>query len=191
MVEIREVTYKATIKGKTPLLMNRPSALIGDISEGKTKGSDLRIPKEQAKEKLYQIEETLYQPSTHLRGCLIEAGKEFSVKGKGKATYSKIIGYSVEVNPMEIPHKKTKWEVFSILTVNPNTKGRSMTHRPMFRDWELEFNITFNEAIIHPDVLKEILDTAGKIVGIGDWRPAKKGTFGKFDVVKFEKLKSK
>lgn len=194
MVEIRNVTYNVAIKGRTPLLQNRPAALMTDTdsSKGKaSKGTSTKSPQEQAKEKLYELEGTLFQPNNHIRGCLIEAGKEFQIKGKGKSTYSKVIGYSVEVNPMEIEHKKTKWEIYSVLAVNPNTGGRNIVHRPMFREWELEFEITFDESRIHPDVLREILDTAGQIVGIGDWRPAKKGTFGKFEVTKWEPVKAK
>lgn len=188
MVEIRNVTYDVTIKGASPLLMNKPSLLMAATDPKKAKadkGSDTRNPLEQAKEKLYEIEGVLYQPETHIRGCLIEAGKQFIVKGKGKSTYSKIIGYSVEVNPMEIEHKIKDWEVYSVLAVNPNTKGRNPIHRPMLRKWELDFTITFDESLINPDVLKEILETAGRIVGIGDWRPSKKGRFGKFEVTKW------
>ncbi len=194
MVEIRNVTYNVTIKGSTPLLQNRPSSLMveTDMTKGKaSKGNSTKDPKEQAEEKLYELEGVLYQPNTHIKGCLVEAGKNFKIKGGGKSTYSKVIGYSVEVNPMEIEHKKTKWEVYSVLAVNPNTKGRSIVHRPMFRDWELDFTIKFDESRIHPEVLKEILETAGQIVGIGDWRPAKKGTFGKFEVTNWEPVKNK
>jgi hypothetical protein len=193
-MEIKNVVYDVTIKGRTPLLMNKPSSLMmeTDPKKGKqSKGTDNRDAKSIAETKLYEIEGTLYQPNTHIRGSLIEAGKEFTIKGKGKSTYSKVIGYSVEVNPMEIEHKKTKWETYSVLAVNPTTGGRNPVHRPMFREWELDFQLTFDESRIHPDVMKEILETAGQIVGIGDWRPNKKGTFGKFEVIKWELAKVK
>ena len=193
-MEIKNVTYGVTIRGTSPLLMNKPSALMTETDPQKAKankGTDSKEPIEQAKQKLYEIEGVLYQPDTHIRGCLVEAGKEFSVKGKGKSTYSKIIGYSVEINPMEIEHKKTKWEVYSVLAVNPNTRGRSIVHRPMLRDWELDFTITFDETRVPAGILREILETAGQIVGIGDWRPAKKGRFGKFEITKWEPVKDK
>jgi hypothetical protein len=193
-MEIRNITYDVTIKGLTPLLMNKPSLLMSEVDPKKAKegkGMNTKSPLEQAKDKLYELEGVLYQPETHLRGCLIEVGKNFSIKGKGKSTYSKVIGYSVEINPMEIEHKKKKWEVYSVLAVNPTTRGRNPIHRPMLRDWELDFTITFDESVIHPDVMKEMLDTAGRIVGIGDWRPNKKGRFGKFEVTRWEVQKTK
>jgi len=180
-------TYKATVTGISPLLMNRPSALIGD-SIKERKQTELP-PEEIAKDKLYEIDGKLYTPETHLKGALVEAGKNMKVVGKGKSTYSKIVGYAVEVNPFEIVHKKQKWEVYSVLAVNPSTRGRNLLHRPMLKEWELDFELTFDEEQVPASVLKEILELAGRFVGIGDWRPAKKGRFGKFQVTSWKEKK--
>ena len=178
-------TFKATITGISPLLMNRPSALIGDISKDKKPFKD--DAEEQANSKLYKnTEGKLYQPSTHIYGALIEAGKQKKVVGKGKATYSKIVGYAVEVSPFEIEHKKQKWEIFSILAVNPSTKGRVLSHRPILKEWELDFEVNFDEEQIAPSIMKELLEIAGKVAGLGDWRPQKKGPHGKFQVTSWK-----
>lgn len=174
-----------TIEGTTPLLMNRPSAMIGDISKDK-KGFK-NDAEEMAYGKLYMNSEgELYQPSTHIYGALIEAGKHKKVVGKGKATYSKIVGYAVEINPFEITHKIQDWEIFSILAVNPNTKGRNLLHRPILKKWTLDFEVIFDETEVPKEIMKELLDIAGRIAGLGDWRPSKKGFYGKFHVTKFE-----
>lgn len=180
-------TYKVTIQGISPLLMNRPSALIGDISKEKTQKDE--TAEVQATRKLYEIDGQLYTPETHIKGALVEAGKDQKVVGKGKSTYSKIVGYAVEINPFEIVHKKQKWTPYSVLAVNPSTRGRNLLHRPMLKDWELDFEVSFDEEQIPASILKEIMDRAGKFVGIGDWRPAKKGRFGKFQVISFKEKK--
>lgn len=180
-------TYKVTITGTSPLLMNRPSALIGDISKERTQKEV--SPEEQAKLKIYEIDGKLYQPETHIKGALVEAGKTQKVVGGGKSTYSKIVGYAVEINPFEIVHKKQKWSVYSVLAVNPSTKGRNLLHRPILKEWELDFDVVFDEEQISASVLKEIFDKAGRFVGIGDWRPAKKGRFGKFQVTSWKEAK--
>lgn len=165
--------------------MNRPSAMIGDISKDKKPFKD--DVEEQAHSKLYASPKgKLYQPATHIYGSLIEAGKQKKVVGKGKSTYSKIVGYAVEINPFEIEHKNQNWEIFSILAVNPNTKGRNLLHRPILKEWELDFEITFDEEQIAPSIMKELLEIAGKVAGIGDWRPQKKGPYGKFQVVSWK-----
>ena len=179
--------YDVTIQGITPLLMNRPSALIGDISKERVQTE--KTPEQQASNKLYENDGKLYQPSTHIKGALVDAGKAQKVVGKGKATYSKIVGYAVEIEPYEIVHKKQKWIVNSVLAVNPSTKGRNLLHRPMLKDWELDFQVVFDEEQIPASILKEVFERAGRFSGLGDWRPNKKGTFGKFQVTSWKEKK--
>lgn len=181
-------TYNVTIRGVTPLLMNRPSELIGDISKEKTQKQE--TTKLMASRKLYINDKgKLYQPSTHIKGALIEAGKDQKVVGKGKSTYSKIVGYAVEVEPYEILHKKQSWDVHSVLSVNPSTKGRNLLHRPILKEWELDFSVVFDDEQIPASILKDIFDRSGRFSGIGDWRPNKKGTFGKYQVTSWKESK--
>jgi len=181
--------YAVTIQGTSPLLMNKPSVSIGIPIGGPVK-RETKTPKELAEEKLYEINGELYIPSTHLEAALVNAGTQKKMLGKGssRANYSKACGYAVSIEPFEIVHKKQKWEVFSVLAVNPSTKGRVLLHRPMLRDWEAGFNVIFDEEQIEPVVMKELFDIAGRIVGIGDWRPIKKGKFGKFQVINWKEI---
>jgi len=176
-----EIKYSVSIKGVSPLLMNRflPAELLETkVKRGSTK--DVSV-----EDKLYVTEDgEPYVPSTYIRNSLIEAGKSIRIKGRGKSTYSKLLGSSLIVQPDNIIiNSSTGWESFTVTAVNPTTKGRMMVTRPMFKDWKLSF-----EAVVLDDipeeVFRDILDEAGRYVGIGDWRPAKKGMYGKFIVTK-------
>ena len=178
--------YNVKIKGVTPLLFNRfiEASIVSKTKRrpGSTKDID-------PKEKLYLDKKgKIYTPSTHIRGMLINAGKSFKIVGKGKATYSKLIGSSIAVLPEMLIHETQKWNTFSISAVNPNTKGRMMTHRPKLDKWSITFDLIFNEEDMPMEVIKQILDHGGQYVGIGDWRPDKKGQYGKFIVEKFEEV---
>lgn len=48
--------------------------------------------------------------------------------------------------------------------------------RPQFRDWTVEADGILDTAILELDELKQITETAGQLVGLGDWRPR----FGRF-----------
>ena len=183
-------TYNITLEGTSPLLMNRPSQL--DIgSKSKTAKRETDTPEEIAAAKLYiDSEDKIYIPATWFQGCIVEAGKQKKMLGRGsaRATYSKVAGSSVEINPFEIV-LKADWKVFSILAVNPTTRGKNVLHRPQFDKWKLDFECTFDENQIEVSVMKEIFDIAGRQVGVGDWRPAKKGRFGKFQVTLWKEKK--
>lgn len=187
------MTTKINVKveGTSPLLYNRFIDSEIDVTVKKRTGKAKGVPVE---EKLYTLEDdgqvgspTPYIPAIYFRNTMIEAGKQFSVVGKGKATYSKLIGSTVDVLPEKIPNNH-KWDVLRIAAVNPNTKGRVMTERPKMDTWGCEFTIVLDDDSINADTIIEILEHAGKYVGIGDWRPAKKGRYGKFKVVEFKEV---
>jgi len=177
---------KVTVMGVTPLLMNKPKEYEGDSN---VKVNNPKIDSEEdVKAKLYAIDGIVYQPATHFWRSLVNAGKDLQVKGKGKATYSKLFGSMVQVIPEAIEHKKQNFDVFVTRVVNPSTKGMMMCKRPRLKEWELDFELLVEEEI-PLDVLKEGLERAGKYVGVGDWRPEKKGIHGKFQVTSFQEVK--
>ena len=176
--------YKVKIKGITPLLMNKPVEYGFDEQWVEKKAST--DWEKEALQKLYiDAKGTLYQPATHIDRCLIEAGKKIRQKGNRKATYSKLFGSMVSIEEFEIVHKNQEYEIHKSLVVIPSTRGRVMRYRPILKDWELEFHINFEDEI-PAEVVKEALEIAGRYIGIGDWRPEKKGKFGKFQVVEWK-----
>jgi len=177
--------YEVKLKGITPLLHNKPEEY-GFEPEWVEKRTNNDYEKEALKKLYVNAEGQIYQPAIHIERALIEAGKKIRVKGQGKATYSKLFGSMIEICREDIP-LDSKYEIFKALVVIPSTKGRIMRYRPMFKDWLLKFEIMFEEEIA-PEVVKEALEIAGKYIGIGDWRPAKKGKFGRFQVTLFKKV---
>ena len=57
-----------------------------------------------------------------------------------------------------------------------------MRTRPRFPKWSLKFDLEVVTDLINPEDLRRILDAAGRVVGLGDWRPR----YGRFIVTKFE-----
>jgi len=176
-----EIKYSVEIKGVSPLLMNRfiPEQIVETrVRRGNVK--DVSV-----EDKLYMTQDGKpYVPSAYIRNSLIEGGKAVQIKGKRKATYSKLLGSTLIVSPDAIViNSTTGWEPFTTTAVNPATRGRVTVTRPMFKDWKLSFEVTITDDILEEDFAK-IFDEAGRYVGIGDWRPAKKGMYGKFIVTK-------
>jgi len=62
-------------------------------------------------------------------------------------------------------------------------RSQILRNRPAFKDgWEAEFTLLVLDEQMPVDILKDILENAGRFRGIGDWRPH----FGRFEVVEFK-----
>jgi hypothetical protein len=56
--------------------------------------------------------------------------------------------------------------------------------RPLFNDWAVSGTISVSEPAITTDVLAQLFEIAGRLSGLGDWRPSspsKPGVYGMFD----------
>lgn len=179
--------YDVEITGITPLLQNKPEQF-GFDTQWVEKKATTEYEKEALKKLYVDAEGNTYQPSVHIEKAIIDAGKKLKMKGSGKATYSKIFGSMVSVEPYEVIHQNQKYKIHKELVVIPSTKGRVMRYRPMFENWKLNFSVLFEDEI-EPSTIKEALEIAGKYTGLGDWRPEKKGKFGKFQVTSFKPSK--
>jgi len=183
----------ATIEGTTPLLCNRfTDAAAMSASSGTRVAAigDRGTPREQASNKLYTggDGETLVIPGPNLFRCLIDAGTFFKA-GKSKVTTAKtsLIPACVSISEIEIPIVSDEsWDVDTRAVRIPSTGGRILCHRPSFNDWKLEFTVELDTEFMTSKLLREIFDAAGKRIGLGDFRPACKGPFGKFVVTSWK-----
>lgn len=180
---------ECTIEGTTPLLCNRFTDAAQQAATSGTRLSgngDRGSPREQAEQKLYIGHDgSPMIPQPNLFRCLIDAGTFFKA-GKSKVTTQKssLIPACVEVDGIELPiaHREP-WDVDTRAVRIPSTGGRILCHRPAFNDWRLSFTLRVDTDLMSPRLMREIVDAAGRRIGLGDFRPACKGPFGKFVVV--------
>jgi hypothetical protein len=123
-------------------------------------------------------------PQPNLLRCLVDGGRWHKI-GKTQITTkeSSLLYACLDIEGTEIPIKhKQPWKVDTRPVVIPATKGRILCHRPMFDDWQLDFYMELDTSVVGVKLLRTIVDDAGKKVGLGDYRPAKKGPYGRFVV---------
>lgn len=59
---------------------------------------------------------------------------------------------------------------------------RIMRYRPRFDEWSLTMTLQFSPDVIDRDQLLTSAKNAGKLIGLGDFRPEKSGLFGRYSV---------
>ncbi|MGQ0530118.1 MAG: hypothetical protein ACT4PG_09940 [Panacagrimonas sp.] len=179
---------KISIEGVSPLLCNRfHEAAQQKVESGNSavfvgsKGS----PRDQAEAKLYRDSTGhCVVPGPNLFSAIIEAGKYIKAgKSKLSTNRSSIIPAGLSVDQIELPILPGKWEVDSRAVVIPSTGGRIMCHRPRFDEWRLHASLVIDDSMFGEKVVRELVDFAGSRVGLGDFRPQRRGPFGRFKVV--------
>ena len=179
-----------TIKGISPLLMNRFTEENEiSVSKGSSRTAKPKkgTPREQAEPKAYKLEDgTLYIPGTNIFAAIIQGGTFFKL-GKSKVTTQKssLIPAGVIMETVNCSFGTKEFEVDSRRVVIPSTGGAIMAHRPRLDEWETSFTLLTDDDMFDPDFIREIVDAAGSKVGIGDYRPQRKGPFGRFVVTKW------
>lgn len=157
---------------------------------------DKGTPREQAEPKRYVDKGGfLVIPGVNMFRCIIDAGKYLKT-GKSKVTTQKssLVPSFLALEELECPitvdGKRTKdFEVDSRSVVIPATGGRIMAHRPRLDEWDLSFTLTLDEKEAELALVRTLVDYAGSKIGLGDFRPDRKGPFGKFKVVLWETTK--
>ena len=173
------------ITGITPLLMNSPKSMIDENvhKQLRTKTKDYDL-KEEAKKLAYvNSKGELYVPAEAVKGALINAS---SFKKFGKYAAKPIVAGGVFIMEPELSLKTKKYDL-DIRTVVIQ-RARVVKARPKINKWKLNFELQYNENLIGDDkLIKPILVEAGQRIGILDFRPQKHGSFGMFEVTKWQR----
>lgn len=183
-----EKHYEVRIKGVSPLLQNR-FATADEVENKPTKRKSVTMLENAVENTVYKLPDgTVYQPGESIKQAIIEAGKAFK---KGRANMSKTFASFVIITPEAIVMSPQEYSTDRRAVVIPSTKGRVMRNRARFDDWSLTFSVeVLDDSEIDTKALHDAIDYAGHYVGIGDYRPQKKGMFGRFIVESIREVSS-
>jgi hypothetical protein len=189
-------TVQVTIEGVSPLLTNKftdAAALAVSGGTSATYVGHKGSPREQAERKLYVDDAgVIHVPGPNVFRAIIDAGV-FHKAGKSKVTTARTSLVPAAVALLELTCPLTspdgsppKWEVDSRSVVVPSTGGRIMCHRPRLDTWKLSFTLEVDTAMFALPLVRQLVDDAGRRIGLGDFRPSRKGPFGRFVVVAWD-----
>lgn len=181
------------IRGIQPLLMHRfgEDAEAASSSKARNVKIDRGTPREQAERVANKNEDgTFYISAFAIPNAMGAAGTNYKMPGTRKSMRfivpSAIRIYEPTITVMNGAGPALDFEVDSRPVTIPSTKGRIMRHRPRFDCWGLEFSIGVDDSLMELSDAQMLLEQAGLSIGVGDFRPEKRGPFGTFRVTKFE-----
>jgi len=180
------------IRGIQPLLMHRfgEDAEAASSSKARNVKIDRGTPREQAERVANKNDDgTFYISAFAIPNAMGAAGTNYKMPGTRKSMRfivpSAIRIYEPTITVMNGDGPAKDFEVDSRPVTIPSTKGRIMRHRPRFDCWGLEFSIGVDDTLMELSDAQMLLEQAGLSIGVGDFRPEKRGPFGTFRVTKF------
>lgn len=195
------IQVRAYCKGvrRKPLLMNKAT---DEVLESQRTG--VSLPKkrdwtreEEAASKLYRDEGgRIGFPGDNLFSCMVAAGRYVQLKGKTNISTVKstllpsFLDIVEDFLPLENGGGPVEWKPLMVRGVNPNGGEMVAICRPAFKDWGFWVTFEVDESLITLGKILELLKAAGSKVGMGDWRPARKGRCGRFIVEKFQVMEN-
>lgn len=182
-----------TLTGVAPLLMHSadladpigPAAkALSEVSSkrGKTEADHLEMMELEFVGGMYYREDTgPYLPASNIHKAIIEGARK---NNKGKLIEAGVFLTSL-FNPVEYdgprdPAEMLKHERFVSRVPVTVQRNKVMRTRPKFDEgWQVTVNGYYDDSVVGADVLEMALDKAGRLVGLGDWRPS----HGRFEAV--------
>lgn len=122
-------------------------------------------------------------PTTNVKSAIVEGAK----LNKLGSAFNRCVMILDETAPITHSGPKTKpemWETPRCVDCRSVKVGtaRLMRYRPRLSDWSLSVLIHFDERMIERAQIITAAQNAGRFIGIGNYRPARGGMFGRFDV---------
>ncbi len=174
-----------TVIGISPLLQNNPAEFIGKTGdEGLGSSKKTYKDEDEARLRVYKDADGAFaHPSEAFTKSMVKAvaGKKFGKMFATAAIKGSVFiaePFSLLVDPKGNPIKEYQIDRRPVVV----GKARILRCRPMFSKWQIRLALEIDTAILKPKDVLDALSLAGRIVGIGDYRPEKGGGFGRFKV---------
>lgn len=196
------------IKNLSPGMLQNPATpeLLNLLRTGdrKQKKTDWTI-EEEARTKLYRSEKGLDEspgkmgvPMQNIISAMVIAGQSVKVGKKNLSTAKatrvfEFLEFVEDFCPFAGTDKdgNVPWNPFPVKGTMHNGASEVAVciTRPRIPHWELSFTVKYDDSRQVPqDAIVKLVEIAGRQVGLGDWRPQKKGRFGRFVITKVEVL---
>lgn len=172
-----------TVQGNSDFLFHRWNCEEVEAKSGLAKGSKGK-KSDNTESYVYRNEEgVLCIPSEYFRMAIVNAAKYKQDPRSPRKSAMDLYKAGVCCLNALCSLGKEDWDYEDKRRVVIQRSGINRVRPAMRVGWKVAFNLMINiPEYISPDDINEMIQLAGRLVGVGDFRP----TFGRFNVVNFE-----
>jgi hypothetical protein len=68
------------------------------------------------------------------------------------------------------------------------SRSADLRYRPMFTEWATTLTVTYIKSSIDMNSILSLIDAGGMGIGVGEWRPEKRGEYGTYEINRAVKI---
>lgn len=180
------IRCECVLVGSSPLSFSRP------VQSKRNTGEQHDDFEERTWRERIHVDEhgVAFIPPMAIKNCLSDVAKYLSesVPGKGKATYTKHFTSGVLVaDPVVLPVLKDDLDSYAGPMSSTGEKGKSggrvvIRIFPIVNEWSGDVAFHILDEVITPDIFRQVVEIAGRNIGIGRFRPQNGGFNGRWTV---------
>lgn len=188
-------TMRVPIVGTAPLIVHNFSTKskqqMLEAQQGKKKVKQIRDPEAEYQAAFYLIDDQMTGerkygfPVTAFKAATIGAaryyGKDVSMVQLRQTLF--MHGRLTPADPqqlVEIVGEPTMRE--DVVRLGGPSRSADLRYRPEFNPWSAELEVTFVASSISQSSVLSLIDAGGLGIGVGEWRPERRGEFGTYQI---------
>jgi hypothetical protein len=192
--KIAAETLRVPIRGTAPLIMHnwseKAKRQLLESQQGKKKLKEIRDPKADYEAAFYRIahegEVDGYGfPVTAFKAATVGAGRFYgkSVKMTELRQFIFMKGVLTKADPQQLVEIFGEPEMREdVVRLSGMGRPPDLRYRPEFREWSAVLTITYVTSSLARSSVLSLIDAGGLGIGIGEWRPEKRGEFGTYEI---------
>lgn len=181
------------VRGSAPLICHRYSERAQDAMAKAQQGAAKskkppREPEREFQDAQYRLPDGRHGfPAIGIKRAMVSAGQRFAAERSTELFGAfTIVG---ELLPIESPREPSMRT--DRVVIGGASRTTSLAYRPQYDPWEMVIPLVVNVSFVSVDQIINLLTLAGFSVGIGDWRPERKGPFGTWEIVDMRQIEQR
>lgn len=189
--EVSVTRIKVPIIGTSPLIMHnwseKQKKAMLDSQQGRKAVKTVRDPQADYQSSFYRIKEDDDQhdrygfPVTGFKAAIVGAARFYgkAIKMTELRQFLFMRGILTKADPQQLVEIFGEPEMREdVVRLGGMTRSADLRYRAEFKQWSAVLDVTFVDTSLAQQSVLSLIDAAGLGVGVGEWRPEKRGEFG-------------
>jgi hypothetical protein len=197
---IESETILVPIVGTSPLIVHnfseKSKRQMLEAQQGKKAMKEARDPEAEFLAAFYRIassdgEDRYGFPVTAFKAATVGAARFWKgLKMTELRQFMFFHGKYTEADPQQLveitgePHMRE-----DVVRLGGASRSADLRYRPEFPEWTAQLTVTYVKSALSRDSLLSFIDAGGMGIGIGEWRPERRGEFGTYAVDQGKEVK--